>query len=413
MKKILAFLALIMALYPAGAADDGSGEIEAITIISLPVDSVTIYPDGLATVKRTGEMEVTEGVHQFVLDLPSSVRMESVRFSVTNATVEKIVYDDNPEYTINVSSTGPQEFELVYLMPRAGEWSPSYSVHLEEDNVLVSAQAVIENNFGEDLENVRLKLVSGPAETDIEEFLLGAGLFDYAVAEKAVEEPAAYAPRAATTTSATGELETLYIYELDSRKDVEMDKEVGFPLFEETAPIMRSYLWNAYYQNEGPVTEVVKANNTMKDPWPAGSALLYKNGEYVSEVEIPYTPTGTEAEIDVGSSADLTVERKLANYTSAEDIVTVPGTGNATTAMKVTTETWTYHLSLKSNIDRNATAEVSDIKPLKAEMISAVPEPKETTATGLEWEIAIPPREEVTIDYTYRVVTKEMMTSVK
>ena len=81
MKKILAFLVIISALTAAtaAAADDGTGEIEAITILSLPVDSVTIYPDGLATVKRTGEMEVTEGVHQLVLDLPSSVRMESVR----------------------------------------------------------------------------------------------------------------------------------------------------------------------------------------------------------------------------------------------------------------------------------------------------------------------------------------------
>jgi hypothetical protein len=192
-----------------------------------------------------------------------------------------------------------------------------------------------------------------------------------------------------------------------------MDKEVGFPLFEETAPIMRIYVWDAYYQNEGPVTEVVKANNTMKDPWPAGSALLYKNGEYVSEVEIPYTPTGTEAEINVGSSADLKVERKLANYTPIEEIVAVPGAGNATQAMKVTTETWTYHLTLKSNVDRSATAEVSDTKPLKAEMISAEPELKEMTATGLEWELEVPPREEVAIDYTYRVVTKEVMASVK
>ena len=55
MKKILAFLVLILALHLAGASDDGSGEIEAITILSLPVDSVTIYPDGLATVKRLVE----------------------------------------------------------------------------------------------------------------------------------------------------------------------------------------------------------------------------------------------------------------------------------------------------------------------------------------------------------------------
>ncbi len=408
MKKILAFLVLILALPFAGAADDGSGEIEAITIISLPVDSVTIYPDGLATVKRTGEMEMTEGVHQLVLDLPPSVNMESVRFSVTNATVEMVVYDADPEYTLNVSSPGLQEFELVYLMPSAGQWTPSYSVHLEEETVLVSAQAVVANNFGEDLEGVRLKLVSGPPQAEPVALYREAAMVDYAAAEEAA--PMAYAPKGAPAT-ATGELETLYIYELDGRKDLEMDKEVGFPLFEEAAPLTRSYVWEAYLQNEGPVTEVVKANNTMKDPWPAGSALLYKNGEYVSQVKIPFTPTGTEAEIDVGSSADLEVERKLSNYTSSEEIVTVPGAGNATTAMKVTTETWTYHLSLKSNLDRSATAEVSDTKPMKAEMVSAVPEPKETTATGLEWELEIPPREEATIDYTYRVVTKEVMAS--
>lgn len=408
MKNILAFLVLILALSQAAIAEEGPAGVEAITILSLPVDSVTIYPDGLATVRRTGEMEMTEGVHQLVLDLPPSVNMESVRFGVTNATVEKVVYDDDPEYTLNVSSPGLQKFELVYLMPMAGLWAPSYSVHLEEETVLVSAQAVVVNNFGEDLESVRLKLVSGPPQEEPEALYREAAMVDYAVAEEAALM--AYAPKAAPVT-ATGELETLYIYELSGRKDLEMDKEVGFPLFEETAPIMRSYLWDAYYQNEGPVTEVVKANNTMKDPWPAGSALLYKNGEYVSEVEIPYTPTGTEAEIDVGSSADLKVERKLANYTSAEEIVTIPGAGNASSAMKVTTETWTYQLSLKSNVDRNATAEVSDTKPLRAEMISAEPEPSEMTATGLEWVLEIPPREEVTIEYTYRVVTKEVLAS--
>mgnify|MGYP001183357425 CR=1 FL=1 len=413
-KMALAFLAMISSLTAAAAADDGSGEIEAITILSLPADSVTIYPDGLATVKRTGEMEVTEGVHSFVIDLPASVRMESVRFSVTNSTVEKVVYDDNLEYTLNVSSTGVQRFDLVYLMPSAGRWAPTYSVHLEEETVVVSAQAVVSSNFGEDLVGVALKLVAGPPQAEPLALLRAAGLADYAVAEAAMEEaaPAAYAPKAAPMP-ATGELETLYIYELEGRKDLEMNKEVGFPFFEETAPITRSYVWDAYWKNDGPVTEVVKANNTMKDPWPAGSALLYKNGEYVSAVEIPFTPVGTEAEIEVGSSADLKVERKLANYTSTEEIVQVPGADNSTQPVKVTTEAWTYRLSLESNVDRDATVEVSDTKPLKAEMISAEPEPSEMTATGLEWVLEVLPREEVVIEYTYRVVTKEVMAGEK
>jgi hypothetical protein len=413
-KLILAILVLMLAiaLATASASYGGSGKVEAITIISLPVDSVTIYPDGLATVKRTGEMEVTEGVHQLVVDLPTSVDMDSVRFSATNASVEKVLRHDNPEYTLNVSSTGSQRFDLVYLMPRAGFWRPSYSVHIEDETVLVSAQAVVTNRFGEDLEGVRLKLVSGPPQVEpLALFRSAGGFADYAL-EEAVAERAAIAPKAAPVP-ATGELETLYIYELAGRKDLEMNKEVGFPFFEETAPIMRSYVWNANLRNEGPVAEVIKANNTMDDPWPAGSALLYRNDEYVSMVEIPFTPSGTEAEINVGSSSDLKVGRKLANYSTSEEMVIVPGAGNATQPMKVTTETWTYELSIKSNVDRNATAEVSDTKPLRGEMISAEPEPTEATATTLEWVLELQPREEVAIEYAYRIVTREVVASSK
>ena len=412
MKKIPAILVLILAIASASASasDGGSGKVEAITIISLPVDSVTIYPDGLATVKRTGEMEMTEGVHQLVVDLPTSVDMDSVRFSVTNASVEKVVRHDNPEYTLNVSSPGAQRFDLFYLMPRAGSWRPSYSVHIEDETVLVSAQAVVTNSFGEDLEAIRLKLVSGPPQAaPMEKFMAAVGYADYALAEEAVT---ARAP-AAAPAPATGELETLYIYELAGRKDLEMNKEVGFPFFEETAPIMRSYVWNAYINNEGPVTELIKANNTMKDPWPAGQALLYRNDEYVSMVKIPFTPPGTEAEIDLGSSSDLKVERKLANYTTSEEIVIVPGAGNATSPMKVTTETWTYELSIKGNVDRNATAEVYDTKPLRGEMISAEPKPTETTATALKWVLELQPREETKIEYTYRIVTREVVAGGK
>jgi len=158
---------------------------------------------------------------------------------------------------------------------------------------------------------------------------------------------------------------------------------------------------------------LIKANNTMKDPWPAGQALLYRNDEYVSMVKIPFTPPGTEAEIDLGSSSDLKVERKLANYTTSEEIVIVPGAGNATSPMKVTTETWTYELSIKGNVDRNATAEVYDTKPLRGEMISAEPKPTETTATALKWVLELQPREETKIEYTYRIVTREVVAGGK
>ena len=43
----------------------------------------------------------------------------------------------------------------------------------------------------------------------------------------------------------SGELETLYIFELEGRKDLLMDKEIGFPLFQEDAPLRGVYTWDA------------------------------------------------------------------------------------------------------------------------------------------------------------------------
>jgi len=410
LRSILSILALLLSVSSlAIASEEDSGEIEAITIISLPVDSVTIYPDGLTSVKRTGSMEVTEGLHRFVLDLPRSASMESVRFAVSNAVVEKIIYEDNPEYYLNVSSTGMHDFELNYLMPNAGYWAPLYSLYLEEDMITVSAYAIVSNDFGEDLENVRLKLVAGPPQPEpVAKSVRGAYDYDYLYEEVVEEAPfLVFAPE--PLPSATGELETLYIYELEGRNDLEMDKEVGFPLVEETAPLDRVYTWDAYFESDGPVMETIKANNTMDDPWPSGKALLYKRGEYVTDLEIPYTPKGTESSIVVGASADVTVSKERTNYTVKEEMKATPGKGNSTITVLVTTETSTYMLKLKSNLDRNATIEIKDRKPLKAELISVSLEPSKTTDSGLEWDVDLEPRQELEIEYVYKIVTMESL----
>ena len=70
MKFILAFLMLSLCLPVALASVDSSQPVEATTAITLPVDSVTIYPDGLMAVKRMGSLDVTDGVHKFVVNVP-------------------------------------------------------------------------------------------------------------------------------------------------------------------------------------------------------------------------------------------------------------------------------------------------------------------------------------------------------
>ena len=132
---------------PAGclASAITAESVEATTAITLPVDSVTIYPDGLMAVKRTGSLDVTEGVHKFVINVPEKAEQSSVLLSVSNATQERVVYDANPVYTLNISAPGSQSFDLSYLMYNAATWKPVYDLHLLSDSVLVKANAVLSN----------------------------------------------------------------------------------------------------------------------------------------------------------------------------------------------------------------------------------------------------------------------------
>ncbi|MFZ2470386.1 MAG: hypothetical protein WAW52_00440, partial [Methanothrix sp.] len=223
--------------------------------------------------------------------------------------------------------------------------------------------------------------------------------------------PLAEAMDYAAAPSSSGELETLYIFELDGRKDLVMDKEIGFPLFEEESPLVRVYTWDASSQAEGPAKEEIRANNTLTNPWPTGKAMLYRNDEYVSTIDMPYTPAGTNASIVVGPSADLKVESKLQDYNITENIREI-GSGARNHTVKETTQIWTYYLKIKSNLDRAAALEVTDAVPQEAVIISVTPKPAESTATSLKWKLALAPREKAAINYTYQVTTTESLDSV-
>ena len=404
MKFFVILLGLLLCA-PAFAASDEASGVEATTAITLPVDSVTIYPDGLVAAKRTGILDTTVGEHKFVVNIPDSADKSTVLLSVSNASVERVVFDSNPVYSLNISTSGPQNFALSYLMHSAGSWEPRYDLHLTNDSVLINANAVVRNRGGEDLKDVRLKLVAG-LPSAVEPVYKAVQIQQRYAAETASAEAYDMAP--APQAPSTGELETLYVFELDGRKDLAQDKDIGFPLFRESAPLVRVYAWDAYSQEEGPAVEEIRANNTMTNPWPAGTAQLYRNDDYVSTIDMPYTASGTNATLVIGPSADLKVARKLLDYNITEKIRALASGGRNHT-VKETVETWTYHLKVESNLDRTATLEATDTLPQEAEVIDVAPKPAETTATILKWRLQLLPRQKTAIDYSYRVVTTESL----
>ncbi|MCJ7444275.1 MAG: DUF4140 domain-containing protein [Methanotrichaceae archaeon] len=100
MKLSMAFLTLLICTQMLSSCQD---DVEATTTINLPIDSVTIYPDGMVSVKRLGTIDIPEGVNNFVLNVPESADKTTLLLSVSNATIERVVYNENPTYTLNFS----------------------------------------------------------------------------------------------------------------------------------------------------------------------------------------------------------------------------------------------------------------------------------------------------------------------
>lgn len=386
---------LLLTVISCANAGDGAKEVVATTTINLPVDSVTIYQDGLVFIKRTGSMDLTEGTHKFVVDIPENADTSSLLFLVTNSSLERIVYDRMPVYTMNVTSTARQSFLLSYLVRDGGYWAPNYYMHLLNNSMLLTANALINVDLKEDLKNVQIRLVAMP-EREIPIMMRAPAPTAAKAEERSVYDIAAGAP--------TGELETLFVFVLENRTDLVAGKSIGLPLFEDLAPAWRVYTWDAYYNPDGPAKEEIRANNTADHPWPNGNVQVFRDGEYVTTLSMPYTAKGVNASLSLGPSADLKLSKKLMDYNITENVVSF---GNGTA--KVTTENWTYQLEVKSNTDKEIDLEVKDTIPMEAKVIDVSPEPSEMTATLLKWNLSVAPREEMKIRYAYRVVTVETL----
>lgn len=123
---------------------------------------------------------------------------------------------------------------------------------------------------------------------------------------------------------------------------------------------------------------------------------------------MPYTPAGTNATLDLGPSADIKVESNLADYNLTENIKVIESKGGNST-VKETIETWTYNLSITSNLDRNASLEVTDSKPAEARILEILPDPKEITATSLKWDLPLSSRQKMAVIYSYAVTRTESL----
>ena len=137
--------------------------------------------------------------------------------------------------------------------------------------------------------------------------------------------------------------------------------------------------------------------------------MLYRDDEYVSTIEMPYTSAGTNASIVVGPSADLKVESKLTDYNITEKIKEINSDGRKS-HRKRDHRGLDLHLKIESNLDRSAALEVTDTIPQEAVDNLCLARTFRDHGHQLEVETAtLTPRQKTAINYSYQVKTTESL----
>jgi len=161
-----------------------------------------------------------------------------------------------------------------------------------------------------------------------------------------------------------------------------------------------------YIPSELPVWHEIEFDNTMKQPWTTGTALIMQNGQMLGMDELKYTTPGTKAYLKISKALDIaaaTTEEEIARERGAmkdrydritHDLVTVKGTLELTNykgldvVMKISKQ-------LEGEV---VLAEGSDKTFKSAKRLNQV-----NPTSVIQWRPTMKKGEKRTFEYTYKV----------
>ena len=322
---------------------------------------------------------------------------------------------------------GTESATIRYL--RNGvSWIPDYTVELlDGERARVSMKATLIND-GEDLRDARIRFAVGypsfafahvpspmTMRQTLQQFLaaLSGNAFNTdRFANVMTQQIAMNAPTAMDADAvlpgppATGEsAEDLFFYD---RNPVTLAKgERGmFPILSEVVPFRHVYRWTIAERDE--VWHSVSLTNSGTTPWTTAPALVVSNGKPLAQNTLPYTASGSRAEVKLTLATDVSVERTeteierkprdLQRFGYTYDAVVVEGT---LTMRSFKREPIT--LDVTRTIEGQSTLREPEGKVTRLALQPRAVNPSER----LEWQVALPAGQSRTVKYRYKVWVRE------
>jgi hypothetical protein len=210
--------------------------------------------------------------------------------AITMIILNEVVQVQGPKILVQVTTDSPPgdyQMNVSYLM-RGPTWNPTYFVDLQTS--YLQCWATLQNV--ESWSNCTLVLVSGGPH-----LAYSSSTFQsvYAVPMMA----AVSSPSIDFTSTTTDEY---HEYTYGAKVSFEKGTTVKLPLFEGTVKLRQEYFWSG-----GEVQNRYHLNDTLNEPLASGTVEFYRDGQWMGEDSIGYTPVNAESIAIVNYAYDIKV----------------------------------------------------------------------------------------------------------
>jgi hypothetical protein len=373
------------------------------------------------------------------------LRIEGKTHAFERASVKSVAFADAPSLKASQAESravlsiqakggdGSEEATLRYL--RSGvSWIPAYTIELlDGERARVAMKATLIND-GEELRGARIRFAVGypnfafagvpspmTLQQTLQEFLTtlagstfgGNDRFANVMTQQLTVNyaTAGSADRALPGPPAMGEsAEDLFFYEKEA-VTLAKGERGSYPILTEVVPFAHLYRWTVgAEENEKPdqVWHSISVANRGTTPWTTAPALVVSNGKPLAQDTLPYTASGSRAEVKLTLATDVAVEhaeveverkpRDLQRSGIVYDAVTVEGT---LTMRNFKREAIT--LDVTKDIEGQSTLRDAGGQATRLALRPKAVNPSER----LEWQVPLPAGATRTVKYRYKVWVRE------
>ena len=346
-----------------------------------------------------------------LVELPTSKQTIIVQQSDILPRTLPTTLKTDPTLQLTLKSDKPQtaEAQLLYLTNGLG-WTPNYVATLNPNETIdLQAWVTLTNNTAKRFENTKLHLVAGELRRQNTNEYQSRGMMKTFAAPQAVGM--AMADGASFETASHEQLGDLYLYELPHLVTLNPNETKQVGLFQvNSLPVKLRYVYNpnpgyqwygytdtrsdAVTQAKTPVSTYLKLTNPstggVGQSLPAGLVRFYQADskqrlQLVGEENIPHTPVGEFATVELGKAFDVLARKTQTKWHSTPNY-----------------QEANYEVILTNRKTLAASVEVYENPQGDWELTKESAKPENSKVAPLKFVIAVPANGETKLTYTIR-----------